>query len=336
MALDTRSLDYKPIHLDKRELRLLEIQTGRDVNDPVISRMSNVRVTADLEFVGLCALLRDSEENSTEDLWVNACKVSVPTNIGQALRHLRSLFLRDKTALYPASAANTFSPAPPRPQPRAKKQPGWLKHLVRGFRDILPDEPGQSSRSTPLRVWLDCLCINLRNPDEAEQRRAHLSLAYESARTTLGWLGPKDPTSDGALRVFKQLDNLFPPNFGDPQDRIDHPENYSPRMTWLAPVGPAWEEDAKVNGNPEDGPQYIAVKNFLNRPFFKRQWILEELTLARCPGFLLGDELVSYKEILHWNQIDSKPFHSNPSQLPSLHLSSSYLRQEFSARSYTS
>ncbi|KAF3760931.1 hypothetical protein M406DRAFT_334552 [Cryphonectria parasitica EP155] len=313
MALDVRSLDYKPIQLDDREIRLLEIQMGRDINDPVVSRMVNVKVTRDLEFIGLCALLRDSDDNDTEHIWVNASRVTVSKTLGQALRHVRALFLREKASLYQtssndSSSSGTQPSSPPSPRrassSKTKKPPAWLRQVLRGFRSILPDESNPAARQVPLRVWLDCICVNLRDPAEAEQRRAHLTLAYESAKITVGWLGLKDETSDMGINTLRRLETLFPPNFGHPQDKIDHPENYSPIMQWLAPFGPVCAEDVKVNGGADKGPLYMAIMSFANRPFFKRQWIVEELTLSAFPAFLLGDEIISWQQMLQWNRTD--------------------------------
>lgn len=289
MAIDTRCLDYRPVNVYKKEIRLLEVSTGRDINDPIVCRLVNVRVTTDLEFVGLCALLRENpSDTSTEDIWVNGCRIPVPTTIGQALRAVRALFRRDQGSLYQtqsnSSSSTTLtsrrgpkpSPPPPTNAQRAaattssKKTPRWLKQLLRGFRSILPDDSAPSSRSAPLRVFVDCLCMDPRNEREAEQRRAVLQLAYSSAQITVGWLGEKDETSDIAIHILRALDDVYPPGFGTPEDRLEHPENYSPIMKWLEPIGAAWAEDGKVNGDPEKGPLYVAATKYLSRPFFQR------------------------------------------------------------------
>ncbi|PSR90339.1 hypothetical protein BD289DRAFT_366372 [Coniella lustricola] len=289
MALDLRGLEHKPISLAKKEIRLLEIYTAHDVLEPISSRLATYKITPELEYIGLCALLRDEENPGTEKIWVNGSKVTIPRTVGQALRHVRGLFLSQKAA-----------------QATAGGGPAWLQNFVRGFRYLLPDEASRAGRDAPLRVWLDCICIDPRNAAETENRRAHVALAYESAKMTIGWLGMKDPTSDLAISTVRELEQRFPPHFGDPQDKIDHPENYSPIMRFLTPFGPTWEADSKVNGSRERGPVFIAVRNFVNRPFFTRQWILEELTLSSFPAFLLGDEIISWRQLLVWNRVEGK------------------------------
>lgn len=330
MAVDTRSLDYKTVSVDKREIRLLEIQTGRDIHDPIVSRLVNVRVTEDLEFVGLAALLGDFDHAGKETISVNGCKISVPATIGQALRHTRALFLREQGLLYHTVSNSSSTSSSPRPQTRHRKTPAWFRQILRGFRSISPEASASSfSRGTPLRVFLDCICMNLCDPREGDQRRAMLALAYGSAIITVGWLGPKDETSDMAIQMLRELDAVYPPNFGHPLDKLEHPENYSPVMKWIEPVGTAWLADGDVNGDPEQGPMYIAASKFLARPFFQRTckflkntshiliWrhrlhshnatgIMEELSLSRFPAFLLGDEIVSWMQMLQWNRMNEE------------------------------
>lgn len=313
MALDTRSLDYKPVNIYKKEIRLLEISTGRDANDPIVSRLVNVKVTDDLQFVGLCALLRDSNDTSKEDVWVNGSKISVPSTIGHALRSIRALFLREQESLYRAQSNSSSTiaslepggrPPVPRSQPGASsrprpptKAPRWLRNLMRPFRSILPDDSAaggstsSSSRSEPLRVFLDCICMNARDQREAEQRRAVLTLAYAAAKITVGWLGDKDETSDTAIQVFRSLDESCPQHFGTPEDRIAHPENYSPVMKWLEPMGTAWAEEASVSVDPEEGPLFVAMTNFLGRSLFQRPCEFHDDTCVLCSALLFESRL---------------------------------------------
>lgn len=271
MAVDTRSLDYRPVNIEKGELRLLEISAAQEYEEPIVSRLVNVKVNNDVEYVGLCALLRDPDETSSEDIWINGCRVSVPTTLSEALRNVRTLFLRDQGSLYPTTSHSSSSAAVPPPRARPKKSPGWLKHLLRGFRTILPDEGGPHARNVPLRVFLDSICMNGRNEREADQRRSYLTLAYGQAKITMGWLGPKDETSDTAIQILRQINEICPANYGTPEDRLHHPENYSPVMKLLEGFAHDLEADAKaVGGDAGKGAMFLAWTNLLARPFFNR------------------------------------------------------------------
>lgn len=388
MVVDTKHLDYRPVSLAKNEIRLLEIQAASDLSDPIVARLVTVRVTEDLEFIGVSALVGDL--NEMEYMWVNGSKVNIPANIGEALRNVRAVFRRDSSSLYQVDS-NTSSqthlptatatatipssgpPLSPSPQARppaplsksstnnsssskpsrnsysSKKTPGWLKNLLRGFQTLLPDHPGGGSGrcggDSPLRVWLDCLCLDQRNVQEEQQRRAHMALAYGAAKLVVGWLGPKDETTDLAVANLRTIDVLTPATFGEPGDRAVHPEHYGPHMDFLRPLGEAWRAgnlittssststssssssqaqttdrnggNRKGNGNgngekrkqpnPREGIYFKSAQNFLMRPFFHRQWILEEVaTMSQFPAFLVGDEIVSWMQVLRWNRINEE------------------------------
>lgn len=340
--MDTRGIEYRPVNLERREIRLLEIQNGINIHDPLVCRLATYKVHPDLEFVGLSTLWRDQDDNHTEPIWVNSRRVVVPATIGQALRNVRALFLADQEYLYQtasntsqsrANSVKSSSSSSPNgtnghsyhPQSkdtavaRPKKTPGWLKHLLRGFKSILPDDTSPGAvRKAPLRVWVDCLCMDLKNDRETALRRSHVALAYGSAKITVGWLGLKDDTTDIAIGILRRLDSLCPTGFGDPEDRLLHPENYSPVMKWLAPIGDEWNADAKSGGAREQGAMYTAATKFLSRPFFHRQWIVEELTLSKFPAFLMGDEIISWMQLLNWNRMNGKlfPFHFRDAHSP--------------------
>lgn len=317
MSVDTKQLYYKPVNLEKHEIRLLEIQAGHDINDPIVARLVNVKITPELEFIGLSALVGDL--NDVEYMWINGCKVSIPANIAEALRNVRAVFRRESSSLYQidsnaSSQTNvpSISPRPPRHSGgkghHRKKTPGWLKHLLRGFQTLLPDHASRASRETPLRVWLDCLCLNQRTPKEEQHRRTHMALAYGAAKLVVGWLGPKDETSDLAIGNLRTMDALTPPDFGEPGDREAHPENYGPRMDFLRPLGEAWRagNTPDPTADPREGIFFKASENFLMRPFFHRQWILEEVAMSNFPAFLMGDEIVSWMQMLKYIRLSEE------------------------------
>lgn len=238
---------------------------------------------------------------------------------------MRAVFRREqRTLCTPSPHSNTTSSIKSRQSSRstateppptssgggAKRTPAWLRHLLRGFRSILPDESASSATrvgaEAPLRVWLDCICINNQEPKEEAQRRAHLAMVYGSAKLVVGWLGLKDETSDMAIGILRTLDSLCPPDFGEPGDRREHPENYGPRMDWLQPIAEKWEESFQAVARPEDSPMFQASVNFLGRPFFNRLWILQEVALSDNPAFLLGDEIVSWMQMLRWNRLNEE------------------------------
>lgn len=272
MAVDTRSLDYRPVNIAKGEIRLLEINAAHEFDAPIVGRLINVKAADDTEYVGLCALLRYSDETNSEDIWINGCKISVPTTISEALRNVRALFLRDQGSLYRTRSQHSSSAVAPPAGPRQRKSPGWLKHLLRGFKTILPDDHATThSRNVPLRVFLDSICMNGRNEREADQRRGHLTLAYGQAKITMGWLGPRDETTDTAIHILNQFDEVCSDEYGSSEDRLQHPEDYAPVMKLLEGLAKEIKQAGDAaGGDLTNSAMFVSWTGLLTRPFFNR------------------------------------------------------------------
>jgi hypothetical protein len=56
--------------------------------------------------------------------------------------------------------------------------------------------------------------------------------------------------------------------------------------------------------DPREVPSYKAISGFLNRPYFRNTWILEDMAQARFPAFLLGDDIVNWMQVLRLNRVN--------------------------------
>lgn len=132
-----------------------------------------------------------------------------------------------------------------------------------------------------------------------------MALAYKSAKMVLGWLGSANETSDVALRIIRTFERAMPPRFGDAGDRELRPENYAPRIEWMRPLQYLWHVPTETI-DPTEVPIYKAISGFLSRPYFRRDWILEEMAMARSPAFLVGDQMLSWMQVLRLNRINEE------------------------------
>nr|WOD46322.1 hypothetical protein [Trichoderma atroviride] len=301
------TIRYRPLDRSGNEVRLLELQppTTNDISERVVCRLVHEKLSDASNFIGLSALYGDI--TATETILLNGASITIPSHLVQALQYMRVVFLAASLPTPDASTTDLPGPAamPPPPLPTPpKKAPGWLRSLLKGVRQMLA-EPGVPKGSPPLRIWLDLLCINPRDAREEAERRAHMARAYHHAKMVVGWLGEKDSTSDLAIEIIKAWDKVMPRTFGEPGDREAHPENYAPFMKWMAPVAhlsdiPEGIKDAR------DVPAYVAISGFLNRPYFRNSWILDDMSKARFPAFLLGDDIVSWMQILRLNRANEE------------------------------
>lgn len=296
----TSFIRYSPLDRSRRELRFLELRapTTNDVNERITCRLVHDKLSENrheqFDFIGLSALVGDA--TTTEAITLDGSRVVIPTNIAQAIRHVRSVFLHPVPPTPNSSNADLPAQAPPT---KSKKAPRWLQSLFRNIRQAF-DKP---TPGMPLRIWLDLICINPRDAREQAERRSTMARAYRQARTVVGWLGTRDGTSDLAINIIRAWDECMPAAFGEPGDREAHPENYAPHLQWMGPVAHLSDIPEGIT-DPREVPNFKAISGFLNRPYFRNTWMLEDMSLARFPAFLLGDDIVSWKQILRLNRVN--------------------------------
>ncbi|KUI67763.1 Heterokaryon incompatibility protein 6, OR allele [Cytospora mali] len=315
-AVPPKRIPFQPLKSIRSEIRLLEIQPARDViNGGLVCRLVNVPLTEDLEFIGLSALVGDP--TVTEDIRINHHRTPVPSNLGQALRHVRAVFLPATPASVPRSSNSSAetqdqaknlidpyeTPVKTTPVQPSKPAPKWLVNLMRSVRSILPDSRQQARLfgPEPLRLWTDSICINSRDPHELSHRREIVATAYGSAKMVVGWLGLKDETSELVLETIHTIDAAMPRRFGSAEDRELHPEHYAPHYVWMKDMMHLWTLPPGLQ-RLEDWPTYKAMHAFMSRPYFQREWIVNEIALAKFPAFLLGDSILSWKQVLRMNR----------------------------------
>ncbi|KAK8129040.1 hypothetical protein PG984_010148 [Apiospora sp. TS-2023a] len=325
------------LDLSKNQIRMVELQPAPEIGDRVVCRLVNLTLTDKLEFVALSSLLGDAPI-TTEYVTVNDRAIRIPTTIEQALRHVRAVFLPaislndssssptdDNSTTHISIRSNgsgngngvgngndnyrdTWEKLPPPPKrertlPPARKPPGWLVQVLKNVRSILPD-PSKSRKDrdapkqTPntLYVWIDALCVNRNSAAESSGLLCHMGAVYRQAKMVIGWLGLKGPDTDLGVEGVALFEQALPPTFGEPGDEALHPENYAPRHEWMKQLEPVWGETA-------NSPYYPGLYDMLSRPYFNRNWILDELALARYPAFLIGDRILSWNQVLAANRI---------------------------------
>ncbi|KAL7935737.1 hypothetical protein V8C35DRAFT_278731 [Trichoderma chlorosporum] len=303
------TIRYRPLDRTGGEIRLLELlpATTNDINERVVCRLVHERLSDSSDFIGLSALYGDI--TVTETIFVNGAAISIPVHLVQALQHMRVVFMAASLPTPDASLTDLQGPAamPRSPLPTPpKKAPGWLRSLLKNVRHMIA-EPGatRNGGTPPLRIWLDLLCINPRDAREESERRAHMARAYRHAKMVVGWLGLKDSTSDLAIEIIKAWDGCMPRTFGEPGDREANPRDYAPFLQWMGPVAHLSDIPEGIT-DARQVPSYVAISEFLNRPYFRNAWILDDMGKARFPAFLLGDDIVSWMQILRLNRVNEE------------------------------
>lgn len=281
------TIPYRRLDPSKREIRLLEIQSARNISDPVECRLVTVRLGDEPDYIALSSLYGEASE--TDRIFIGGRPVTITRHLVQALKHVRAVF-------YP-TVSQRFQRTP------AKKPhgaPRWLKWLL-GANGIQAKD-GEYDRPRSLRVWLDLICVNQADDLEKSKQLTEMRSIYRSAELVVGWLGEKSENTDIAMATLGEIEDAMPPHWGDPGDREKHPEDYSPTHRWAESITHLWSEGP--NGEvPFRLPHWVGCNDFMGRQYFQRRWILEEIAMARFPTFLIGDTIVPWKQVLRLNRM---------------------------------
>ncbi|KAI3394490.1 hypothetical protein diail_2624 [Diaporthe ilicicola] len=302
--LSIRQLNYKKLSRDRHEIRLLEVQPASDVNEIIVARLVNRSLTPELEYIALSALYGDTDV--AEKIQVDNKRLALPSNIGQALRHVRQVFSQSDFSSNASEGEGSLMEVRRSKETRPeKKQPRWLGNILRGLGFQRPDVDRARNQNSTLLIWLDAVCVDRRDAREQKEQHRMMSSAYRHARSVVGWLGLKDDTSDTAVSIIRTCDRALPNHFGTPEDKELHPENYAPHYVWMEDIKHLWAMPEGVTDLREQ-ENFIALSKFLQRQYFQRDWILSELAMGTFPTFLVGEEIVSWSEVLRWNRCNEE------------------------------
>ncbi|KAF4468444.1 heterokaryon incompatibility [Fusarium albosuccineum] len=271
MPSERPRIHYSRLSASRDEVRFLEIEPATNISDPIVCRLVTIPLSRDVEFIAISSLLGDPTEQ--ERIILDRASIPVPVHISLGLKHVRAVFY---PAVGKASQENLG---------RKRESPGWLRSLLRHF-------GGRDDGRPKLRVWIDCLCINPMDSRENSKSRVIMYHVYQHAQMVVGWVGLKIPETDFGIQLIQAFDQAMPEAWQEPGDKEAHPENYSPHHQWAIPIIHLFNPQAEAA---------IGTADFLNRNFFHRRWILEEMAMARVPTFLIGDAIVSWKQLLRLN-----------------------------------
>ncbi|KAJ4259728.1 hypothetical protein NW762_007659 [Fusarium torreyae] len=119
--------------------------------------------------------------------------------------------------------------------------------------------------------WIDALCINQDDTTERGQQVQNMRRIYAEARQVLVWLGQGTATSE---RAFKYL--LEGPRFYTSWESVGYNFMIEPHRTHH------YVEDL------------VCLRKLLERPWFRRLWVLQEVAYGRKVILVAGNQAVSW------------------------------------------
>ncbi|KAH7926181.1 HET-domain-containing protein, partial [Leucogyrophana mollusca] len=131
-----------------------------------------------------------------------------------------------------------------------------------------------NAKGNPVTLWADAICINQDDPDERTDQVRQMHTIYTNASDVLVWLGPSSPDSSAALDFVLELPDL---------------------LTEAKRAGSA--KSQKVLNDPSLQDRWHALGRLLTRPWWRRVWIIQEISLARSARLLVGTHSIPWSSM---------------------------------------
>jgi hypothetical protein len=131
------------------------------------------------------------------------------------------------------------------------------------------------------RLWIDAVCINQEDLNEKASQVGVMRDIYSNAESTRVWLGPRSEDSDFAIGFTEELFSIL--------------SIFQIRETNLV----AYDYATKY---PEGAPEWVALAHLLERPWFTRTWVIQEVALATHAEIVCGDTTLSWdtlEQVIH-------------------------------------
>ena len=128
----------------------------------------------------------------------------------------------------------------------------------------------------PRVLWIDAICINQQDVHERSAQVQLMGDIYRSARQTTVWLGPEEDDSCLAIETLDHLASKYTFDWST--------------YTLLA-IGENRDDIALADPDedlPIDEQQLTSIKRLLERPWFERLWVWQEVRLARSAVVVCG------------------------------------------------
>ncbi|KAI4187128.1 MAG: hypothetical protein LQ348_004135 [Seirophora lacunosa] len=160
--------------------------------------------------------------------------------------------------------------------------------------------------SSPRVLWIDAACINQRDVKERSQQVARMADIYRSAANVIIWLGPELDDSTGAIRALKTLASKI--NVDWTHYTISAASKEDSESDWL---------DLDKHA-PFDNETCFSIVRLLNRSWFSRLWIWQEVFLAHNGAMIVcGDNTISWGDFR--KAVVSLYRRRKPDRVPDLH-----------------
>ena len=228
-------------------------------------------------------MLRDSE-----DVYIRLLEVHNGPPSGPITGRLYSTLLSKAPAFWAVSycwgppthkgAIHITNAAPPRDleNDNTLEIPATLipfLYQVRGWRYV-----------RPRTLWIDSICLNQMDNDEKTANVPKMREVYMKAAVTVCWLGLE---VEGIATAFDYASRLH----------VTYKIEMAAQKQYVLTAEEEKEEDLRVQVKVGD-PALETLLNLLDRPYFERAWIMQEVIVSRKPAFMCGSAMITFQSLI--------------------------------------
>jgi hypothetical protein len=150
--------------------------------------------------------------------------------------------------------------------------------------------------NTPLHLWVDAICINQDDIPERNRQVLRMLDIYKRARNVQIWLGQKTAHTEFAFNRLREIDKAFlqlPRGLG------------SAILGQLAEISQKLLPGLFLEGldNGLEQATHEGLKDLVNRTWWRRTWILQEIAAHADPVFLCGEYRALRSSFSNYNEL---------------------------------
>jgi len=137
----------------------------------------------------------------------------------------------------------------------------------------------------PRVLWIDAICVDQQNLGERGHQVKRMADIYSRAARVLIWLGPEAQDSSRALSCLEHVASKVWYDWN-----LQELSATTEELHWA-------DKNAEIPLAEED---WIAIYHLINRPWFERLWIRQEVQLAsEDPALMCGHHTTSWMSLCH-------------------------------------
>lgn len=144
-------------------------------------------------------------------------------------------------------------------------------------------------------LWVDAICINQDDPAERTQQVLLMGEIYSTSSNTIAWLGPQSNNSHSAVTELHIIgEYMINSGASNAMIRMTLEKDFLAREEAKSQLDALTSERIKLTIAQNKFP-ITAVRQLLERPYWRRAWILQEVAVSAAGYFRCGDAKIDFE-----------------------------------------